>query len=51
VTPPPSDSTTDESVIEEPAVYICDRCGHLVLSVHCKILCRNCGFMRDCSDP
>jgi hypothetical protein len=47
----PSDASTNEPIAEEPAVYTCDRCGYPAVSVHCKILCRNCGFMRDCSDP
>ncbi len=29
----------------------CDLCGAPVLERHCKIVCRNCGYMRDCSDP
>ena len=29
----------------------CDVCGLPMLDVHCKLICRNCGFMRDCSDP
>ena len=29
----------------------CDICGFPMLDVHCKLVCRNCGFMRDCSDP
>ena len=30
---------------------LCDICGFPMLDVHCKLICRNCGFMRDCSDP
>ncbi len=29
----------------------CDICGFPMLDVHCKLICRKCGFMRDCSDP
>lgn len=29
----------------------CELCGAPVLERHCKIVCRNCGYMRDCSDP
>lgn len=29
----------------------CWICGGPVIQLHCKIICRNCGFMRDCSDP
>jgi hypothetical protein len=30
---------------------LCDICDFPMLDVHCKLICRNCGFMRDCSDP
>jgi hypothetical protein len=29
----------------------CDICAFPMLDVHCKLICRKCGFMRDCSDP
>jgi len=30
----------------------CELCGFpLFLEHHCKIVCPNCGFTRDCSDP
>ena len=36
----------------DPAVGSpCERCGHPVLERHCKLICANCGFQRDCSDP
>ncbi len=38
--PPPEEGTVP-----------CDLCGAPVLERHCKIVCRNCGYMRDCSDP
>ena len=28
----------------------CDVCGGPTYESHCKIICRNCGYMRDCSD-
>lgn len=31
--------------------YVCDICGSPMLERHCKILCPNCGYQRDCSDP
>ncbi len=30
---------------------VCELCGGPVLDRHCKIVCLNCGFQRDCSDP
>ncbi len=29
----------------------CWICGAPIVDVHCKIVCKRCGFMRDCSDP
>ena len=29
----------------------CEICGVMTLKLHCKIICNNCGFIRDCSDP
>ena len=29
----------------------CEICGYKTLKSHCKIICKNCGFTRDCSDP
>ncbi len=29
----------------------CELCGGPALERHCKILCLNCGFQRDCGDP
>ncbi len=39
----------EEETQEEPQV--CDVCGAPVIMVHGKIVCRNCGYTRDCSDP
>jgi hypothetical protein len=32
-------------------LHVCERCGEPMEERHCKILCGNCGFSRDCSDP
>ena len=29
----------------------CELCGGATLERHCKIICLNCGYQRDCSDP
>ncbi len=29
----------------------CELCGGPVVERHCKVVCLNCGFQRDCSDP
>ncbi len=28
----------------------CERCGTVVIETYCKVLCTNCGYMRDCND-
>lgn len=37
-----------EEEVRGPA---CELCGGPVLQHHCKIVCLNCGYQRDCSDP
>ncbi len=32
-------------------VYLCDLCGAVMLNLHCKLICEQCGYKRDCSDP
>jgi hypothetical protein len=34
-----------------PTVHGCERCGATMFDHHCKIVCPNCGYKRDCSDP
>ena len=29
----------------------CEACGARMYGLHCKIVCPNCGYKRDCSDP
>lgn len=29
----------------------CDLCGHPMIERHCKLVCFQCGYQRDCSDP
>jgi ribosomal protein L37E len=31
--------------------HTCERCGERMTESHCKIVCGNCGYSRDCSDP
>jgi predicted RNA-binding Zn-ribbon protein involved in translation (DUF1610 family) len=38
------------SAASEP-VHICERCGERMDERKCKIICPNCGYYRDCSDP
>ena len=50
-----SEPSTDRSSVLQPGarewVHICERCGERMEERQCKILCHNCGHMRDCSDP
>ncbi len=29
----------------------CEICGAQMFGLHCKLICPNCGYRRDCSDP
>ena len=29
----------------------CDVCGGPTFELHCKVICRRCGYTRDCGDP
>jgi len=37
--------------IEAEATQACDVCGGPTFELHCKTICRKCGYTRDCSDP
>ena len=43
--PPPATPATPG------ALHVCERCGERMDERQCKIICPNCGMMRDCSDP
>ena len=32
-------------------LLVCDICGGHMMEQKCKIICLNCGYTRDCSDP
>lgn len=36
---------------EIPKEHTCERCGTVMYDHNCKIVCPNCGYKRDCSDP
>jgi hypothetical protein len=42
--------TLARSPVSEPA-HVCERCGERMEERKCKIICGNCGYYRDCSDP
>ncbi len=35
----------------QAAPVLCDVCGASMQEHHCKLVCRCCGYTRDCSDP
>ena len=52
-TPPGSSETGSGAgdVPPEEQVFYCDLCGNEMLNLHCKLICEQCGYKRDCSDP
>lgn len=51
---PPADATPAPAPLvrrEIPSVHVCELCGTTMYDHHCKIVCPNCGYKRDCSDP
>lgn len=36
---------------EVPKEHVCECCGTRMYDHNCKIVCPNCGYKRDCSDP
>ena len=35
----------------EARIEECEVCGGRMYGLHCKLVCPNCGYRRDCSDP
>lgn len=59
-TPGPEAARTPAGVVEkqdrpaggrEVLVERCEACGTEMYGLHCKLVCPNCGYKRDCSDP
>jgi rubrerythrin len=42
---------TQTSEASQPAGEDCEVCGTEMYGLHCKLVCPNCGYRRDCSDP
>ncbi|HZG44294.1 MAG TPA: hypothetical protein VEY93_15195 [Longimicrobium sp.] len=55
--PPPEQAPAKEAARplfqkrEIPSVHDCELCGTVMFDHNCKIICPNCGYKRDCSDP
>jgi len=45
-----SEDQTQATEVPEPSGEACDICGAEMLELHCKLVCPNCGYRRDCSD-
>ena len=37
--------------VSQPTSEDCEVCGTEMYGFHCKLVCPNCGYRRDCSDP
>jgi len=52
----PSDGNSDEGASGPTAAdrqfqkLVCPICGAVLIGVHCKLICENCGYREDCSD-
>jgi exosome complex RNA-binding protein Csl4 len=42
---------TQDLGVLEASEEECELCGTEMFGLHCKLVCPNCGYRRDCSDP
>lgn len=49
--PPVEDGRRPEGPPDVRDTQECEACGTKMYGLHCKIVCPNCGYKRDCSDP
>ena len=50
--PPDADRADFDPNYDPTAPIVCEVCGSRMRYIaSCKILCPNCGYRRDCSDP
>lgn len=47
---PPSESPAEVAPDPASSDLTCDLCGSPMYEVHCKVICRSCGYKRDCTD-
>jgi hypothetical protein len=47
----PVDDPTAASGVPDVDAPVCDLCGARMIERHCRIVCPQCGYTRDCSDP
>ena len=48
---PAEDARHPEGPTDARDLQECEACGTEMYGLHCKIVCPNCGYKRDCSDP
>ena len=48
---PAEDARHPERPTDVRDLQECEACGTRMYGLHCKIVCPNCGYKRDCSDP
>lgn len=41
------ESTGGDALLKK---LICPICGSMMVGLHCKLICENCGYREDCSD-
>ena len=53
ILPSMTDEQTQQEAAEtlEPSGEDCEVCGSEMYGLHCKLICPNCDYRRDCSDP
>ena len=39
-----------KSEAKPKGLELCPRCGEAMVETYCKVICTNCGYMRDCND-
>ena len=49
--PPAAPAEPPFRLREVPKEHVCECCGTVMFDHNCKIVCPNCGYKRDCSDP
>ncbi len=47
----PAKANRPEGPVDVRDLQECEACGTKMYGLHCKIVCPNCGYKRDCSDP
>ena len=48
---PTDERSAGQQAAPSDQVFYCDLCGNIMLNLHCKLICEQCGYKRDCSDP